>query len=50
MGGHAFYVWGSYVLTLAAMAGEVLLLLRRQRSLRRLKANRLRAGGAQVQV
>ena len=34
MGDYAFYVWGSYVFTIAAMAGEVLLLLRRRRALR----------------
>ena len=34
MGGYAFYVWGSYALTIAAMAGEVLFLLRRRRALR----------------
>jgi heme exporter protein CcmD len=30
MGSYAIYVWGSYVLTMAAMGGEVLLLLRRR--------------------
>jgi heme exporter protein D len=30
MGGYAFYVWGSYGLTLMAIGGEVLLLLRRR--------------------
>jgi heme exporter protein CcmD len=34
MGGYAFYVWGSYALTLMAMGGEVLLLLRRQKARR----------------
>ena len=34
MGGYAFYVWGSYALTLMAMGGEVLLLFRRQRARR----------------
>ena len=34
MSGYAFYVWGAYVLTLTAMAGEVLLLLRRWQALR----------------
>ena len=34
MGGYAFYVWGSYALTLVAMGGEVLLLLRRRRARR----------------
>jgi heme exporter protein CcmD len=31
-GAHALYVWGSYGLTLIAMGGEVLLLLRRRRA------------------
>jgi heme exporter protein CcmD len=34
MGSYAFYVWGTYALTLMAMGGEVLLLLRRQRARR----------------
>ena len=34
MGGYGFYVWGSYVLTIAAMVGEVLFLLRRREALR----------------
>jgi heme exporter protein D len=34
MGGYAVYVWGAYGLVLAAMAGEVLLLLRRRNALR----------------
>jgi heme exporter protein CcmD len=34
MGEYAFYVWGSYALTLMAMAGEVVLLLRRRRARR----------------
>jgi heme exporter protein CcmD len=34
MGGYELYVWGSYALTLAAMGGEVLLLLWRQRERR----------------
>ena len=34
MGGYAFYVWGSYALTLMAMGGEVLLLRRRQKARR----------------
>jgi heme exporter protein D len=33
MGGYAFYVWGSYVVALVAMGGEVILLLRRKKSL-----------------
>jgi len=35
MGSYAIYVWGSYVLTMAAMVGEVLVLLRRRSVLRR---------------
>ena len=34
MGGYGLYVWASYALTLTAMIGEVLLLLRRSRTLR----------------
>jgi len=34
MGGYAFYVWGSYGLALIVMGGEVLLLLKRKKSLR----------------
>jgi heme exporter protein D len=33
MGGHAFYVWGSYFVTFALMAAEVLLLARRRRGI-----------------
>ena len=33
MGGYALYVWGSYVLALLAIGGEVLFLLRRKRFL-----------------
>ena len=31
MGGYAFYVWGSYGVTLALLAMEVVLLLKRKR-------------------
>ena len=34
MGGYALYVWGSFALTLIAMGGEVLLLVRRQKARR----------------
>lgn len=34
MGGYAFYVWGSYLVTLLVMGGEVVFLLRRKKSLR----------------
>jgi len=33
MGGYGFYVWGSYLITAIAIGGEVLLLMRRRRSL-----------------
>lgn len=33
MGGYAFYVWGSYGVALVAMAGEVIILLRRKKNL-----------------
>lgn len=35
MGGYGLYVWGSYLVTAAFMAAEVLLLLRRRSSIRR---------------
>jgi heme exporter protein D len=31
MGGYAFYVWGSYGVTFALLAVEILLLLKRKR-------------------
>jgi len=34
MGGYGVYVWGSYAVTAAALAGEVWLLRRRHRTLR----------------
>jgi heme exporter protein D len=34
MGGYAFYVWGSYLIALLVMSGEVVLLLKRRNSLR----------------
>jgi heme exporter protein D len=34
MGGYAFYVWGSYVVALVLMGGEVALLFKRKKSLR----------------
>lgn len=33
MGGYGFYVWGSYLVTLITLGGEVLLLLRRRKAL-----------------
>jgi len=35
MGGYGFYVWGSYGITLLLLGGEVLMLLKRKRSLAR---------------
>ena len=37
MGGYALYVWGSYLVTLLAIGGEVLLLVRRKKSATELK-------------
>lgn len=34
MGGYGFYVWGSYLITLLLIGGEVALLIRRKKSLR----------------
>ena len=34
MGGYAFYVWGSYAVTAAALAIEIALLVRRGRNAR----------------
>ena len=33
MGGYALYVWGSYLLSLLAIGGEVLFLMRRKKLL-----------------
>jgi heme exporter protein D len=33
MGGYAFYVWGSYGVTLVLLGGEVLMLFKRKRNL-----------------
>ena len=35
MGGYGFYVWGSYLTALILLAGEPILLKRRNRSLRK---------------
>ncbi len=35
MGGYAFYVWGSYLTALILLGGEVALLMRRKKSLRK---------------
>jgi len=33
MGGYAFYVWGSYLVALVVMGGEVILVLKRRKAL-----------------
>lgn len=45
MGGYAFYVWGSYLVTLIVMGGEVLSLLRRRKSLRHQRSSSKAGGG-----
>lgn len=35
MGGYGLYVWGSYLTTLIVLGGEVVLLLKRRKSLRK---------------
>jgi heme exporter protein D len=40
MGGHGFFVWGSYALTLALMLAEPLLVAQRARQARRAAAQR----------
>ncbi|WP_297324143.1 heme exporter protein CcmD [Nitrosomonas sp.] len=35
MGGYGFYVWGSYVVTLVCIVGEILLISNRHRTLER---------------
>jgi heme exporter protein D len=35
MGGYGLYVWGSYLTALVVMGGEVMLLMRRKKSLRK---------------
>jgi heme exporter protein D len=35
MGGYGFYVWGSYLVALVLMVGEVVTVLQRRKSLRR---------------
>jgi heme exporter protein D len=35
MGGYALYVWGSYLTTLIVLGGEVVLLMKRTKSLRK---------------
>lgn len=33
MGGYGFYVWGSYVITNVCIVGEIILILKRRRTL-----------------
>jgi heme exporter protein D len=35
MGGYGFYVWGSYLVALVLMGGEVLLVIKRRKALSR---------------
>jgi heme exporter protein D len=43
MGGYALYVWGSFFVTVACLAGEVLLLRgRRSEALRQVRAEQVR--------
>ena len=43
MGGYGFYVWGSYLVTAACIAGEILLLrARRKEALHQVKAQKVR--------
>jgi heme exporter protein D len=35
MGGYGLYVWGSYLVALVLLVGEVLLLVRKQKALRK---------------
>jgi len=43
MGGYAFYVWGSFVVTAACIAGEILFLrARRGEALRTVRAEKVR--------
>lgn len=48
MGGYAFYVWGSYVIALVVLGGEVLLLRQRKKALQgRLNTNSETSEGEQ---
>jgi heme exporter protein D len=44
MGGYGFYVWGSYLVTAAVLAAEILVLRSRRKDL----AQRLRAGATEM--
>jgi heme exporter protein D len=39
MGGYGFYVWGSYIAALILLGGEVILLMRRKKGLRKRNDN-----------
>lgn len=43
MGGYALYVWGSYVVSLLAIGGEILLLLRRKKFLQQTRTESIPA-------
>lgn len=43
MGGYALYVWGSYVVSLLAIGGEILLLLRRKKFLQQTRTESISA-------
>jgi heme exporter protein D len=40
MGGYGLYVWGSYIAALIVMGGEVVLLMRRRKSCKRINRDR----------
>jgi heme exporter protein D len=40
MGGYGLYVWGSYLTTLIVIGGEVVLLIRRRKSCKRIPRER----------
>lgn len=35
MGGYGFYVWGSYIVSFACIAGEIMLISKRRRTLKK---------------
>ena len=45
MGGYGFYVWGSYLVSLVAIGGEVFFLIRRKKSLEK-KTARVHSSGS----
>jgi heme exporter protein D len=45
MGGYAFYVWGSYGVTLALMVAEIVLVRARKRSVETMLVRTVRARG-----